>query len=393
MTPHELLNRVRRRTLELLIHNGGLDYATAERQAAREIATIERLKPKTVSPKTTPLRDDKGADPKTQLSCKLESIAKCLAKPPGQPAGWTGGVGGEQAGNCCSLAERLALLPDSRRLQIIDTLTTEQSEDVLYDWNGFWARPKQLAPTGSWSTWVLRAGRGFGKTRTGAGWVHERAIEYPGRWIALVARTPADARDYMIEGPGGFLRNTHPKDRPLYEVSKRRLTWPNGSWATIYSDEEPDQVRGFSGDTAWLDEFGKYQNPQETWTNLEFGMREASNDRPRKVVTTTPRPIPILKQIERLQSTVVVTGTSHENRSNLDPRWFEDTISRHQGKRIGRQEILAEILEDVAGALWTRAMLDRSRFNCGTIEGIRRASPRPYGGIDIGEGTYVIGIA
>ena len=278
-------------------------------------------------------------------------------------------------------------------MKIIDTLTTEQSEDVLYDWNGFWARPKQLAPTGSWSTWVLRAGRGFGKTRTGAGWVHERAIEYPGRWIALVARTPADARDYMIEGPGGFLRNTHPKDRPLYEVSKRRLTWPNGSWATIYSDEEPDQVRGFSGDTAWLDEFGKYQNPQETWTNLEFGMREASNDRPRKVVTTTPRPIPILKQIERLQSTVVVTGTSHENRSNLDPRWFEDTISRHQGTRIGRQEILAEILEDVAGALWTRAMLDRSRFDCGTIEGIRRASPRPYGGIDIGEGTYVIGIA
>jgi len=122
-------------------------------------------------------------------------------------------------------------------------------------------------------------------------------------------------------------------------------------------------------------------------------MREASNDRPRKVVTTTPRPIPILKQIERLQSTVVVTGTSHENRSNLDPRWFEDTISRHQGTRIGRQEILAEILEDVAGALWTRAMLDRSRFDCGTIEGIRRASPRPYGGIDIGEGTYVIGIA
>ena len=390
MTPQELLNRVRRRTLELLIHNGDLDYATAERQAAREIATIERLKPKTVSPKTAPLQDDKGADPKTQLSCKLESIAKCLARPLGQLPGGIGLVG--QAGND-SLAERLALLPGSRRLQIIDTLTTEQSEDVLYDWNGFWARPKQLAPTGSWSTWVLRAGRGFGKTRTGAGWVHERAIEYPGRWIALVARTPADARDYMIEGPGGFLRNTHPKDRPLYEVSKRRLTWPNGSWATIYSDEEPDQVRGFSGDTAWLDEFGKYQNPQETWTNLEFGMREASNDRPRKVVTTTPRPIPILKQIERLQSTVVVTGTSHENRSNLDPRWFEDTISRHQGTRIGRQEILAEILEDVTGALWTRAMLDRSRFDCGTIEGVRRASPRPYGGIDIGEGTYVIGIA
>jgi phage terminase large subunit-like protein len=144
----------------------------------------------------------------------------------------------------------------------------------------------------------------------------------------------------MIEGPGGILKNTCPKQCPKYEPSKRRVTWPNGSWATIYSDEEPDQLRGFSGDSAWLDEFAKFQNPEQTWTTLEFGMREASNDRPRKVVTTTPRPIPILKQIERLPSTVVVTGTSHENRSNLDPRWFADTISRHEATRIGRQEIL-----------------------------------------------------
>lgn len=233
---------------------------------------------------------------------------------------------------------------------------------MLWDWASY-ARPKQRpppddTPIGPWSTWVLRAGRGFGKTRTGAGWVHERAMQYKGRWIALVARTPADARDYMIEGPGGFLRNCHPKEKPLYEPSKRRLTWPNGSWATIYSDEEPDQCRGYSGDTAWLDEFGKYVNPADTWVNLEFGMREASTDRPRKIITTTPRPLMILKEIEKIPSTIVVTGSSYENKGNLDPTWFDTVVKRHEGTRTGRQEIEGEILDDVAGALWTRAILE-----------------------------------
>jgi hypothetical protein len=384
-----LLDRVRRRTLELLIGDGDLDYRSAERQAARELATIKRLKPQTVAAQTILVQQDRGADPKTQLLRKLEAIARCLSEPVGQGGG---SAGIDQAANY-SLAERLALLPAPRRLNIIQTLTPEQVLDVLHDWEGFWARAKQLAPAGDWSTWVLRAGRGFGKTRTGTGWVHERAMDHPGRWIALIARTPADARDYMIEGPGGILKNTCPPQRPKYEPSKRRVTWPNGSWATIYSDEEPDQCRGFSGDTAWLDEFAKFQNPEQTWTNLEFGMREASNDRPRKIVTTTPRPIPILKQIERLPSTVVVTGTSHENRSNLDPRWFEDTISRHEATRIGRQEIRAEILEDVPGALWTRAMLDQARFDCGVIDGIRRTSPRARGCFDDAGSSYVIGIA
>jgi phage terminase large subunit-like protein len=152
-------------------------------------------------------------------------------------------------------------------------MPTGHSDELNWDWN-FWARPKQLAPPGDWATWVISAGRGFGKTRAGAGWVHGRAMAVPKRWIAMVARTPADARDYMVEGPGGLLRNTAPDERPNYESSKRRLTWPNGSWATIYSDEEPDQLRGFSGDTAWLDEFAKFKNAKDGWDNLQFGMRE-----------------------------------------------------------------------------------------------------------------------
>jgi phage terminase large subunit-like protein len=141
-----------------------------------------------------------------------------------------------------SLAQRLCSMPDAVRERILSALSDEDAEALALDF-AFWAREKQKPPAGVWSVWVVRAGRGWGKTRTGAAWVQERAMEQP-RWIALVARTPADARDYMIEGPGGILRNCVPAERPDYEPSKRRLTWPNGSWATVFSDEEPDQLRG-----------------------------------------------------------------------------------------------------------------------------------------------------
>jgi phage terminase large subunit-like protein len=209
-------------------------------------------------------------------------------------------------------------------------------------------------------------------------------MAHPRRWTALVARTPADARDYMIEGPGGILRNAPPGERPNFEPSKRRLTWPNGSWATIFSDDEPDQCRGFSGDTAWLDEFAKFQNPQESWNNLAFGMREASSDQPRRLITTTPRPIPVLIQIERMPTTVVVTGSSYENEDNLDPRWFTDVVSVYEGTRIGRQEIMAEILDDVPGALWTRAMLDDARLPDLEAVEVRRAAASLAGAGQLG---------
>ena len=208
----------------------------------------------------------------------------------------------------------------------------------------------------------MLAGRGFGKTRTGSEWVHERAMAFNGRWIALIAKNPADARDYMIEGPGGLLRNSPPWERPNYESSKRRITWKNGSWATIYSDEAPDQVRGFSGDTAWIDEFAKFRNPQDVWDNLQFGMREASTDRPRQLITTTPRPLGILKKIKGLKSTRTVVGTSYENQENLDPSWFKETILDYENTRFGKQEIHAEILEDFPGALWARKTIEDNRL-------------------------------
>ena len=251
--------------------------------------------------------------------------------------------------------------PVASRRALLRSLTKAEAAELIYSWR-FWARPKQLAPDGDWFVWLIRAGRAFGKTRSGTGWVHERALQSPGRWIAMVARTPADARDYMIEGPSGLLRHTHPKQRPDYEVSKRRLTWPNGSWATIYSDAEPEALRGFSGDTAWLDELGKYKNGQDTWDNLMFGMREPSSDRPRVCITTTPRPLPIIKAIQVMSGTIVVVGSSHENRDNLDPRYFKQVIEPYEGTRLGRQEIYADVLDDVPGALWTRAMLDAAQM-------------------------------
>jgi hypothetical protein len=183
--------------------------------------------------------------------------------------------------------------------------------------------------------------------------VHRRAKEVAGRWAAIVAKTPADARDYMIEGPAGILRNVPPSEQPLYEPSKRRLTWDNGSWATVYSSEEADQLRGFSGDTAWLDEFGKYKNPREVWDNLQFGMREVSSDQPRVLITTTPRPIPILEEIENDSNTVTTKGSSYENRANLSPIWFDTTLAKYEGTRLGRQEIHGERLDDVEGRVYS----------------------------------------
>jgi phage terminase large subunit-like protein len=207
--------------------------------------------------------------------------------------------------------------------------------------------------------------------------VHRRAMEQPRRWIAIVARTPADARDVAVEGPSGILRNAPRDARPNFEPSKRRLTWPNGSWATIYSDEEPDQLRGFSGDSAWCDEFAKFHNATATWDNLQFGLRESSSDRPRILITTTPKPIIILMRIEAMPATVTVTGSSYENRDNLDPAWFQNIIAPYVGTRLGRQELEAEILSDAPGALWTREMLERAHMNVGgPVEGVRISDTR-----------------
>lgn len=243
-------------------------------------------------------------------------------------------------------------------------MTPAQIAELPYEWR-FWARPNQLAPEGNWMGWLALAGRGFGKTRAGSEWVRERvcgktplAAGTASR-IALIAETAADGRDVIVEGDSGLLA-AHPKDfRPIYEPSKRRLSWPNGATATVFNATEPDQLRGPQFDCAWSDELAKWRYAQETWDMLQFGLR-LGND-PRQMVTTTPRPIPIVRQLVKNPDWVVTRGSTFDNASNLAPSFIKQITTRYQGTRLGRQELEAAILDDAPNALWQRDNLDRYR--------------------------------
>jgi phage terminase large subunit-like protein len=226
------------------------------------------------------------------------------------------------------------------------------------------ARPNQLPPAGDWAIWVIMAGRGFGKTRAGAEWVRAQ-VEAGARRIALVARTPYDARDVMVEGESGILAISRSDNRPRYEPSKRRLTWPNGAQATTYSAEEPDQLRGPQHDAAWGDECASWENV-DALSNLMFGLR--LGQQPRAMFTTTPKPGRLLKELLAMPHVVVTRGSTYENLANLAPTFRDQIIARYEGTRLGRQELAGELLEDVEGALWQLAMFDAEGFRVPTPE-------------------------
>ncbi len=252
------------------------------------------------------------------------------------------------------LMETLSAMPeDSRRrlLAEMKDLRGEAAKAVLHLWP-LWARDSQIAPPGDWAVWLLMAGRGFGKTRTGAEWVRSRVESGTARRIALVARTPADVRDVMIEGDSGLLSVCPPSNRPRYEPTKRRLTWPNGAFALAFSSHEPDQLRGPQFDAAWCDELASWEYPRETWDNLAFGLR--LGQRPQCVVTTTPRPIELLRELADRDDVHVTRGSTYENRRFLAASFISQVERRYQGTDTGRQEIFAELLEEAEGALWRR---------------------------------------
>jgi predicted phage terminase large subunit-like protein len=263
--------------------------------------------------------------------------------------------------------------PEQRQAFYAHFTTPEKQDFLRFGWE-FWGRPHQFAPPGDWSNWLILAGRGFGKTRTGAEWVRANMCGStplaPGRWrhIALIAETAADARDVMVgDGKaasdpkaGSGLLQIHPKAfRPTYEPSKRRLTWPNGAVASIYNGTEPDQLRGPQHDAAWCDELAKWQYAQEAWDQLQFGLRTGKN--PQVCITTTPRPIHLLKQIMADEGTVVTRGSTFDNRSNLADKFLNTVLRKYGGTRLGRQELEAELLEDIEGALWMRSQIEALR--------------------------------
>jgi phage terminase large subunit-like protein len=223
------------------------------------------------------------------------------------------------------------------------------------------ARPNQLPPPGDWQVWLLLAGRGFGKTRTLAEWVCQQAGSGQAGRIALVAATAADARDVLVEGQSGILAVSPPWFRPVYEPSKRRLTWPNGAMATTFSAEEPERLRGPQHGAAVCDELGAWSRP-ETWDMLQFGLRLGRY--PRCLVATTPRPTKLIRELlaREGRDVTVTRGSTYENRVNLAPGFFDQIIRKYEGTRLGRQELNAELLDDVPGALWSGARLEELRW-------------------------------
>jgi len=251
----------------------------------------------------------------------------------------------------------LASLPEALRSNLLAGLTQEQCKHLNHNWR-FWARASQLAPEGDWRIWLLLAGRGFGKTRTGAEFVRAEVGAGRAVRVALVAPTAADARDVIVEGESGILAIAPPWDRPLYEPSKRRITWQSGAIATTYSADEPERLRGPQHDLAWCDELAAWRYP-EAWDMLMMGLRLGQD--PRAVVTTTPRPTKLIRALVADPTVVVIRGSTDENRANLAPAFLSQIVRRYAGTRLGRQELEAEILEDVPGALWSHGVIDAAR--------------------------------
>lgn len=240
----------------------------------------------------------------------------------------------------------------------MSSLTEEQKQELKWHWR-FWARPNQLAPEGDWNTWLVLAGRGFGKTRMGAEWIREKAHENPGCRIALVAETAADARDVMIKGDSGLLSVDPDLTEDCWSPTNRCLSWPNGSKAYTYNGTTPDQLRGPQHHYAWVDELAKFEYMQDAWDQLQFGLRLGLH--PQALVTTTPRPLPLIKKLVDDEDTVVTRGATLDNAANLAKNTVKQLYDRYGNTRLGRQELDGEILGDIPGALWRREDIDDNR--------------------------------
>ncbi|TCR04275.1 phage terminase large subunit-like protein [Neorhizobium sp. JUb45] len=289
----------------------------------------------------------------------LHGTARMTAPPSSDPSGHRRGeprvspvlrtpAGEKKSGDC-----RNASLPSD----IADNaLLTPHLHAIEREWF-MTGRTAQKPPEGDWRTWLLMGGRGSGKTRAGAEWVHALACaaQRSDLRIALVAETLGDAREVMVDGASGICRIAR-KNLPDFEVSRRRLVWPNGAVAQIFSSEDPESLRGPQFHFAWCDELAKWKHAQETFDMLQFGLRLGSD--PRQLVTTTPRPVPVLKRLIADPTTHLVRMSTAANAGNLAPGFMAVLESRYGGTRLGRQEIAGELIEDRADALWKRADLE-----------------------------------
>lgn len=250
------------------------------------------------------------------------------------------------------------LLTEEKKTNVLNSTSVSDADELDW-WRIHYARDSQLAPDGDWLVWLIQTGRGWGKTRTACEEIQEWVESGKCKRIHLVAATAADARDTMVEGEAGLLAIAPDRCRPEYEPSKRRLTWPNGAIATLFSAEEPNRLRGPACDGWWADELAAWKYCQETWDQLQFGARLGK--RVRGIITTTPRPIKLLKEIIAEPTTHVTRGHTYENKANLAPSFLAKIRDRYEGTRLGRQELAGEILDDNPDALWRREWIDRDR--------------------------------
>jgi predicted phage terminase large subunit-like protein len=254
----------------------------------------------------------------------------------------------------------IASLPKPVRDRAIQALRARDAAilDADVHWYFRQARDSQIPPLGDWRVWLLLAGRGFGKTRSGAEFVRWQVETGLARRVALIAPTAVDVRNVMVEGESGILAVCRSENQPCYEPSLHRLTWSNGAVATTFSADEPNRLRGPQHDFAWCDELAAWRYPA-AWDMLMFGLR--LGDDPRVVVTTTPRPIKLIRELLADPKVVTTRGRTIDNQANLAPAFLDQIVSRYQGTRLGRQELDAELLEDVPGALWQRGIIEAAR--------------------------------
>jgi phage terminase large subunit-like protein len=250
-------------------------------------------------------------------------------------------------------------LEEAELRRVLERLTEADRRALAAHWPA-WAHEGQLAPEGPWRTWTMLAGRGFGKTRAGAEWVSAFARAHPEAAIALVAATAEEARNVMVEGRSGLLAVARAEEREamVWEPTRRRLAFASGAEARVYSAANPESLRGPEHHVAWCDELAKWPRGQAAWDNLKLGLR--LGEKPRALVTTTPKAVAALKRILARGDTATSGGPTWANPHNSED-FVEGAIEAHAGTRFGRQELEGVLLEDVEGALWPWGLIEASR--------------------------------
>ncbi|MEW5963381.1 MAG: terminase family protein [Pseudomonadota bacterium] len=271
--------------------------------------------------------------------------------------------------SACAARLRSALSASQAAGTLARDLAALDDAEVAFlasDWQ-VWARDDQLPPPAlasgaPWRTWLILGGRGAGKTRAGAEWIRAVATDPAGGGearIALVGETLSEVRRVMIEGVSGLVAIHAPNERPRFEPSKRRLVWPSGAIAEMYSAEDAEGLRGPQFSAAWCDEVAKWREPERVWDMLQFGLRLGAW--PQVVATTTPRPVPFLKKLIEDEATAVTRAATHDNAANLAPSFIAEMTRRYAGSALGRQELMGELIDERAGSLWRRDWIEAAR--------------------------------